>query len=351
MDKHQNKISIKINGKERTVPERNNEHFQLHQADEEIAAAREEEENFTWVLPDESIQNEKMQKDERPIIPIEDLRDAISSNRKGIRPTRIKGNQIFTLKQIVMTTILAVFIGVGFGIMILMVVKDTNQKPVNTTTSSVSANEKSKPEDKSDAKAGKTSAFQLEPLSIGVIQGGRFSTADAADVIVNELKAAGYAAIEIEQDGFFYVLIGAGLVKEDLAGLKSKYTDPDTGYFAKEFVINGGSYKTVPVADSNLISHSIEVFQELLSISSQAFNTGAISEEQSKQLEGLDGKLKSIKLEGVNEKLSNFVNSLSNSQEYLHTYKKSDNDKALWQSQQSLLDAYKNYGQWVGQLK
>ncbi|WP_010678292.1 hypothetical protein [Bacillus timonensis] len=140
MDKH-NRISIKINGKEPKVKSEGKETTKFVETEkpligienDEVAAAQEEEEDdFSWVLPDESLKNKPLKEKEIPIIPIEDLRQTKGPSKIPKLSKKNSGIQLFSVKQFVGSLVLAIVLGVGFGFMILKVVEDVNAGPAES---------------------------------------------------------------------------------------------------------------------------------------------------------------------------------------------------------------------------
>lgn len=366
MDKTK-QISIKINGKQQKVPEeqpeiepyikvkgKKSQTYTIVE-NEEVAAAREEEEDdFTWVLPDESVKKDSTPDFEIPVIPIEDLRKPKGSSKIPHFPKKSKGSgiQVFTFKQFLVSILLAVVVGTGFGIMILKVVSDVNAGPEGVQTPPTTSEETPAPgsNGKEEPAATDVVSVQLEPLSTGVIQGGKFSTLDSADTVVSQVKSSGYAASTVEQDGSFFVFMGIGADQQSIAGIKAEYENTEFEYFEKAFVNEGGSFTNAAKPDSEAITASLSLFKGLLAQSSQAFGSGTIADAEWEKLSAEYAKVKEIKQENLTEDMKAFITKLISSYESLQTFKTGGDKKVLWQSQQAVLDAFSSYTKWVSKL-
>ncbi|MFS0861724.1 hypothetical protein [Fredinandcohnia sp. 179-A 10B2 NHS] len=367
MDKTK-QISIKINGKQQKVPEeqpeiepyikvksKKNQTFTIVE-NEEVAAAREEEEDdFTWVLPDASVKKDATPDFEIPIIPIEDLRKTKGPSKIPHFPKKSKssGIQVFTFKQFLVSILLAVVVGTGFGVMILKVVSDVNAGPEGAQTPPTTSEETPPPSSnngKEEPAATDVIEIQLESLSTGVIQGGKFSTLEAANTVVSQVKSSGYAASAVEQDGSFFVFMGIGADQQSIAGIKAVYESTELEYFVKAFVYEGGSYKNAAKSDSEAIATSLPLFKGLLAQSSQAFGTGTIADAEWEKLSTDYAKVKEIKQDKLTEDMKAFITQIISAYESLQTFKTGGDKKVLWQSQQAALDAFSNYAKWVSKL-
>ncbi|MFT4412796.1 hypothetical protein ACLM5H_02945 [Fredinandcohnia humi] len=365
MDKRKEQISIKINGKEQKVTEGQhgkkpftrlnveNQHTINVVENEEIAVAREEEEDdFNWVLPDESFQRDSSPEIQIPVIPIEDLRKSKGSSKIPKLPKRSKGIQVFTMKQFLVSILLAIVLGTGFGMMILKVVGDVSTQPAGTETPPVSTEDppSSGIDDKEEPKGSTGASIEIAPLTTGIIQGGKFSTVESANTIVSQIKSGGYAATSVEQEGAFFVFMGIGVDSGQISALEAEYESTSFEYFGKNLTLEGGSFTTSTKEDSEAIKEALPFFQEMLSLSSQAFQSGTISDEAWGKLLNSNEKMKEIKQENLTEDLKNFSTHLTNAFNSLQSFKGNGDKKVLWQSQQSLLDAYKSYSSWIAQL-
>lgn len=359
MDK-QNRISIKINGKEPKVKKEVKEKTEFVEKEkplilvenEEVAAAQEEEEDdFSWVLPDENLRNQKTKEKEIPVIPIEDLRHTNGPSKIPYLPKKSKGIQVFSLKQFVISIALAIVLGTGFGFMILKVVEDVNAGPAeNDNPTQVTTGNPAPTGKQEDPPASSQVAIDLETLSTGIVQGGKFTTAESANTTVSDIKGKGFAATTVEMDGAFYVIAGIGSEQGSVGGIKAKYEEAFPEFFTKTFEVPGGSYSNAGKMDAEAIKVSLPVYKELLTLSSQAFDTGAIDNGQLENLSKQITAVKEIKKDNLHAQLKEFNAYIESSFTQLQSFKDGGDEKSLWQSQQSLLNAYQAYTVWVSEL-
>ncbi|MEH7379786.1 hypothetical protein V7138_04825 [Bacillus sp. JJ1533] len=359
MDKR-NQISIKINGKESKIKKETKETTDFVEKEkpliivenEEVAAAQEEEEDdFSWVLPDESLKNHSLKEKEIPVIPIEDLRHTKGTSKLDYIPRKKKGFHLFSAKQLVISIILAIVLGSGFGIMILKVVEDVNAGPAqNNTPTQVPENTTPPAGNQEEKPVSNQVAIELETLSTGVIQGGKFSSADSANTTVTEIKEKGFAAAAVKMDGAFYVIAGIGAEQSSVSGIKTKYKEAFPEFFSKTLEVPGGSYTNLAKADSEAINADLPVFKELATLSSQAFEVGAVDNGQWENLSKQIATVKEIKTDNLHEQLKKFHTDIQSAFTQLQEYKNNGDQKSLWQSQQSLLNAYQAYTAWISKL-
>ncbi|MFS0822537.1 hypothetical protein [Bacillus sp. 1P02SD] len=359
MDKH-NRISIKINGRESKVKKEEKETPDFVESEkpliivenDEVAAAQEEEEDdFTWVLPDENLKNHSSKEKDIPVIPIEDLRHTKGPSKLEYIPKKKKGFQLFALKQFSISIVLAVVLGIGFGIMILKIVEGVNAGSAQNETPSQPTNETPPSSEKQqDTPASNPVAIDLETLSTGVVQGGTFSTVENANTRVDEIKGKGFAAVTVEMDGAFYVIAGIGAEQSSVSGIKTEYKEAFPDFFSKTYEVPGGSYTNAGKADSEAIKVDLPVFKELATLSSQAFGTGSIDNGQWENLAKQIATVKEIKTNNLHEQLQKFHTDVQTAFTQLQEYKNGGDQKTLWQSQQSLLNAYQAYTVWISEL-
>ena len=359
MDKH-NRISIKINGKESKVKKEEKETPEFVDSEkpliiienDEVAAAQEEEEDdFSWVLPDENLKNHSSKEKEIPVIPIEDLRQSKGPSKIPYKPKNKKGFHFFPVKQFAVSFVLAVILGVGFGFMILKIVDDVNAGPAeNEAPAEVTDNTPPSTGKQEDTPVSGQTAIDLETLATGVVQGGKFSTAESANTTVSEIKGKGFAATAVEVDGAFFVIAGIGSEQGSVSGIKTKYEEAFPEFFAKTFELPGGSYTNAGKADAEAINAALPVYKELVALSSQAFENGEIDNGQWDNLTKQIATVKDVKTDSLHAQMKEFHTNVQSAFTQLQEFKNGGGQKSLWQSQQSLLNAYQAYSVWISEL-
>ncbi len=369
MDKGNNRISIKINGNEQLIEEtsKNTEKIQSKssnlqeeslaplKANEEIAAAKEDKEEFDWVLPTyEEVENDRTSN----IVQIEDVRNKpkktpymslVKQKGKGVNRRNPSG-----IKALFISIILAVIVGLGLGAMILNLISDVEDIPasVNNGQPSLPVNSSGKENEEAEpGQATPTTSLELPPIKAAAVQLGKFTTKESANSVVEGAKGTGFPATAIEADGFYFVFIGIGLDKGKLSTIDKSYEEKvGDDPWPKEYIIEGGSFTNVNEKDANYVDGSHKLFMELLGISSSAFETNSISEEQWSNATKVYDQVKGQDVEGLSEPLKSYSIQLSSAFDHLKSFQQSKEQAVLWKSQQSLLDALYYFQQWKNGL-
>lgn len=347
VDKQKQQISIKINGKERTIkpnePVEIEEYQKIYTTDsfhlKEVAAAQEEEE-FTWVLPEE----QENTNEDISYIPIEDLRKPSKSKINGLPPTPFNRKSNMGMKHSILSTILAIIIGTGFGMIILNVIANLDAKEETPAISQPKGTQPTTPADKPKG-AEESIALELPSLELGVIQEGMYTTNDSAITIVEKMKKSGFAAAVLEEDGL-KVFTGIGFNKVGLGEIEKLYEAAGIDKWAKPFLIEGGSFSNVNKEEAEYVVNGQALLLLLSEQSSTAFQTGIISDDKWNKIFELYGNVKDQKLESASEEFKSFSTNLKNAYESLKKYKGTSDKKDLWNTQQALLDALQNYQNW-----
>ncbi|WP_078545330.1 SPOR domain-containing protein [Litchfieldia alkalitelluris] len=371
MDKGNNRISIKINGQERSMEENSTEDYKQkkdssHSNDDvlqpfiykkEMAAAKEEEDNdeFSWVLPDEDSESSNSSN----VVQIEDVRNkskkpnpyfkSKSSLPKG---KRLHGNNNSYLKTLLVSILLAVVVGLGLGTMILNFISDTESASSNPETPSTPI--VATPAGEDDQGKGtetKTGSLDLAPIQAAVVQEGKYGNKDSASGLAKDMRALGIPSASVEMDGFYYVFVGIGSSKASVDELDKIFEDKaGKESFHKDIEISGGSFSNVTEQDAIYIKGSQTLFSQLLSISSNSFASSSISDDEWSKVTATFTDLEKQDTSKLSEGLQSFSSSIIEAYNQLKTYKDSKNEESLLKSQQELLNAFLNYQSWKNSL-
>lgn len=366
MDKPKQGISIKINGQERTYNLYKEEKeskldteldtFENH----EVAAAKEaEEDDFTWVLPTTTENDEG----NRPTIAIEDVRNYSSkkSNKfKGFGKKSFPTRSIFPSKSFLFSVLLGIFIGTGFGLIILNLLTDELvQEQVSSNNPQAGTALENPVEEKEDnpSSAGedskddvKTIPLKVSPLNPVVVQAGIFSTKDSGQLIVDKIKSLGYSAVMLDNTDTFIVLAGIGSNVELVKQMSSVYVQSNQEHFVKPLTINGGDYQNVPEIESQFIAKAIPLYNELATVSSGLLAGSDMNAEKWKNVVGLYNEINSLDQGKVTEQIQSFSTNVTKAFDLLNSYYETKDKASLWQSQQALLEGLKDYQLWVSTL-
>ncbi|MCA1031920.1 hypothetical protein LCL95_12870 [Bacillus timonensis] len=351
MDKHNShRISIKINGQERSFKTNNESEEKIEGKNtslidhNELAAAKEIEEleEFEWVLPKES-KNSKGNKEE--FSPIEDVRNLpkpskLSKNKLKSHGLNRKSN--FPYKELIASIVLAVFIGSLFGVVILNLFTRGDEVPVVNPSVPLQGDEK--PVKSNDNKENNLAVtLELPHLTSSVIQVGKFSTKESAMTVLNTAKTSNFPAVISNEQGFFYVYVGIGLTKDNLSTISKEYSKVSEEFWAKPIEVSGGTFENVNEKDAQLIKKSKDLFEKMLHISDIGFTSGVISNEIWSPVDQATKELISNESEIKNDDILKLSNTLKSAYTNLLSYKESNEKRALWDAQQTLLNALVQY--------
>ncbi|WP_404329424.1 SPOR domain-containing protein [Mesobacillus maritimus] len=294
MDKHKT-ITIKINGKERSHKDEKPKSEKQAQAStgseakpkikawNETAAAKESaEDSFDWVLPELSEEDEKDFK----VVP-----KSKENKQRGFRlpglpqpPNKNRRNSSPIFSRIALNVLLAVALGLGFGMIILNTVKpDTLETVVPANT----APAKDKPSEGGSGTGTGTGSESLElpALSTFVVQGGVFSSKDSANTAVKELEGKGINAQAVAVNGQYALLLGMASSLEDAKAVGTDLESKGAEVFSKPLELGGFSMEGLTKEESGVLKIAPELFATL---SGGDFSNPAAVEGQLANLKKID---------------------------------------------------------------
>ncbi|MBS4176192.1 SPOR domain-containing protein [Lederbergia citrea] len=318
-------IKIKINGDERPFSEEAAIHDWQSGSNEAAATASEEsmdEEEFDWILPE-------VEKKEMPefhkvnYAPTE--RKLPSHWRKKMKPG---------ISGLILSILLAVAIGLVLGSFILKMAKlpeDSSTIAVNEVKLPPAAEEKVKDVPKTGY-VGK-----LPAIGIPVLQGGVFSTQEAAEERAREFSAHELASKIVILDGQYYVFIGVAgdlpTAKEWESELKQKGID----VWAKELTIQEKEIKLTSKAEADELTAETEVYHLLAKEAAGGQLLGKLNDDTLTEVAKVMGADKSTSYK--NELANDLHSKLAAAQKSLIEFQKSSTNKQeLLKAQQALLE-------------
>lgn len=324
-------MKVKINGKEQPLKEEV-VIKDWSKAKKETAAAEERLENdeFEWVLPEknipdvpefqtvQSIQETKSQ-EKRPKINLPKyIQKKFSPNKTGL----------------LISSILAVAIGLGFGLFILKLVIN----PENSTTMTDAAPAVAPDSGKEQ---GTALTATMPGLSAAVIQGGVFSTEEAAESYSEQFTGKGLPTISLNVDEQQFLFIG---ITEDLSSAKTlaeDYKSQGIDVYAKEINIPENQIKVDSKTEAEWMKEAPKLFGTLAKETSGARSGGQINEQV---LQDTEKTIKSFEEKNVQQKVAvDLRNHLEDAMKQLSAYLASPNGESLAKAQQSLLQFFKVY--------
>ncbi|MGO4888573.1 hypothetical protein ACJ2A9_12490 [Anaerobacillus sp. MEB173] len=334
MDKDHRQISIRLNGKKHNYEE---------SAEPEAAAANEEDELLSLPEPEKKTSKiidfgkrlHERKKNDQPFWDDGNREQGpkLPLKRKKKRRTTIG----LSLKSLPMSMIIAVvsavIIGISFGFMVLTVFTSDRIEP--TTAPSMETNE---PLGTPVITEGEVT---IPALTVDIVQGGAFSTADKGEVGVANLQRSGYAAVISKANEPVLLFIGVGNNREEAAAVADLYKENGQEVYLKSLTIPTVQMPATETSSATFLAEGGELFHELITLSVNSLNSSSPTEKQLTAIEQKHVQWKEKQQQFVSdfselsEPASAFASSLSSAVEQL---KQPNSNQQFWQVQQSLLD-------------
>ncbi|MCA0986218.1 hypothetical protein [Guptibacillus algicola] len=331
-------ISIRFNG------ENKDRDPEVHK--EESAAAEEKE--FEWILPE--------RRDEKKVVEFKKLQlpkkkypQVEKSKKKHMLPLRrkkkkhlVSQNRSLTLhKSVVVSVASAVFIGVLFGFILLMVFSGDDLAPP------VSSDAK----ESTEVTAVSTDTAELS-LSLQVVQSGVYSTEESALEFQQRLKDNGFPAAIINSDNY-YLMIGVSSTVEGQEALAGYFKSKGEDVYAKQWNVSAEG----AVLSKEGVAHLTEgkaFIEELVSMDLNGLTDKELTADMLGDVEGRLSEWSQATPDiealskGDGEEL---VTSLTGAVAEMKEYTSNETISSLWVAQQHLLDALVSYQELVESLK
>ncbi|MGD6895123.1 hypothetical protein [Bacillus infantis] len=301
-------------------------------AELEAAPAREAaDDEFDWILP------EIMEEDPEP----KEYKFAAKTEKGSGKKSSLfsspgkPSNQKALVRSVVISVFFAVLFGTSLGFLMLkMVIHDGSaEEPegaAQATAGSVSSTDQG-------SSAG-NGTLALEPLTVFVVQGGVFSTKDAAEKIQSTIFEKGAPAQLMEMEGKSYLFLGAAGSLEDAKQLGTDYKSKGMDAFAKELAAGGKTLDKLQEEDKKFLQAAPGMYSSMAAGMGAVTPGTAIPEEALKQaadvsaqLAGFDEAKLSADRVGVMQK------ELSEAAELIASYQKNPDEKGYYAIQQHLL--------------
>lgn len=319
------KITIKINGQVKTFKDGT-----LVDSKPEAAAAAEPEESFDWILPEED------EESERKVMEMKKPKPGFFSFGNGwITPNKKK--PIVFLQTYLIPIICAVIIGTSLGIIVLKTIAGTA-----TTSGTQPYERETVPTEKSgktaDTGKEKKAAAVVTEIKTYLVQGGIFTTKDAAAEIQQQVAEKNVPAEIFKQDDQFVLYLGASSTLEESKKLAVFLKTYGVDVFWKEVTINSGAKEK----DQKILGDMVPVYQQLTQDSSAQL----LGSDSKLNQEKTDKQLASLKTEVKNASsasLSDAYNQLTAAAELHRQYQSSQEKTQLLQTQDKLLMFLQNY--------
>ncbi|WP_223702926.1 hypothetical protein [Sutcliffiella deserti] len=370
MDKHQ--VKIKINGKEKsfnegdrkpvgnmyeetftpnpTITERNDfpeeEDLPIIIVDELAASAeKHEDEEFEWVLPKEPVlenkQSHKKEEKTKSKSYIEDLRTIKGGKGKKNRPTPLGRKKIASpsfSKQLIVSILMAVGIGTCLGFLILgiMNMSDGSLNPSQPAAAPVT--EGTGTGTNETTKATGEQSVTLASQAIAVLQGGAFTTSDAATATIQQFQSKGFSAAAVNNDPI-YVFVGIGQSVEGMKTLGGMATEKGLETYAKDFTIPEKTFTSLTTDDVLILQEGQALYKELLIASSLLLQGKEMDPALQEKIDNQYTKIADVEAGKLTEGPTQWKEYLTGAYQNLQQYQTTKDNQQLWDAQQKLLEA------------
>lgn len=309
------KITIKINGEEKNYQEKELPIHYWQDADQEVAAARQEKSEIP-----------------RPPSNLEILRKKKGPKRLKIKPLATNRRQIKIQPMVLIASISAIAIGVLIGIIFLHVLNNETKKPAATPDT----------EDHGSGNEQPVTSEQtvLQKQQIVFIQEGVYKNEDAVKEHVLELQSSGKAAGYIKNGESIHVL--SALVDSVDNGKAMLGNELYTDMWPKELEVPEKIVQNLTKDEKQFLESAFPFFEMLIGEGTKVFIQG---DKYAGSLESLKTQhetllaLKDIKLEPI----KNMQSSLSKAYEEMNTYTGNHQDENWLKSQNFLLQFLTTY--------
>ena len=318
------KITIKINGQVKTFKDGT-----LVDSKPEAAAAAEPEESFDWILPEEdeeSVRNVPETKKPKPGL--------FSFGNGWITPNK-KKPMVF-LQSYLIPIICAVIIGTSLGFIVLKTIAGTATSGTQLSEGEMVPTEK--PVETADTEKEKKAAAVVTEIKTYLVQGGIFTTKEAAAEIQQQVAEKNVPAEIFKQDDQFVLYLGASSTLEESKKLAVFLKTYGVDVFWKEVTIKSG----LKDKEQKILGEMVPVYQQLTKDSSAQL----LGSESKLNQEKIDKQLASLKTEvkkASSASLSDAYNQLTAAAELHRQYQSSQEKNQLLQTQDKLLMFLQNY--------
>ncbi|WP_017755960.1 hypothetical protein [Calidifontibacillus oryziterrae] len=373
MDKpREERISIKINGKEKFA-------LTEQELNQEIAAAKEAGDDDSCIV---LVENREEQLEINNIIDFEERRIKRDTVKKGIQITSDNGKKLIhkkrkkhlpklrgkqaanaTLKKVLFSFVLAIAIGTGLGYIVLSLFTDIageNSYNQNGQRGEAHINGIAEEMNKGTEETGmvhsdpslSTPTSSVAPIEIPamkaeVVQGGAFSTLEAANEYATKIKNNGEAAVLVPNSEPVLMFIGIGTRRSDAMIISDYYQEKGQEVYIKTIETNTIDTSLLNSHVAQFVSTGHTIFQSLISASTSALQVGKLNNAVWNQLVIDFVEWSKLKPDDLSVDLQRFSEAITRSHKALATFYSTNNDQYLWDSQQALLEGLLAYQKWI----
>ncbi|NEU29775.1 hypothetical protein GN156_03165 [bacterium LRH843] len=198
----------------------------------------------------------------------------------------------------------------------------------------------------------------LPSLAVEVVQGGAFTDAVKGTEIVNQLKEKGFAATLTEGTDPIYLFIGLGDDRAQATKVGELYETISQETYLKSYDINGKGITGQAEEVTAWFTSAIAQYKELLQFSVGGLGEGTVVSKD--KLQKLTKSLETLQVERAaftklpeqaQTHANAFADSLTETKNGLSQFHETSDKRALWKTQQSLLNGLIHYDQLIKSLK
>lgn len=336
MNQNHNRISIRVNGKDKPARQ--------ERLEKETAAA--EQNDFHWVLPENESdvaetdlkewrtqhQRRKKQRStsgQAPKLPVHRKKTGRSLS---LRKKKTAGH---LPKKQWLSGFSAVVVGLVMGMIALTMF--TNHEPEQASAKQTNSQAT---ETTGSAKAGKIHTFTDLGLTLQMVQGAAFSSKANGKSAVNDLKNSGFAAVLNPENNKVYMFIGVGTEEGKAEALGQIYKKQGQDIWVKSLQIGTGSSR-LNQQTGDFLEAAKPVMESLITGSVKGLTAGK-SVFTDSEWTHLKNEVKQLKGEGT-EDTGSLMNELEAAMANFGNYREKSDSTALWDAQQALLEAVLAY--------
>ncbi|RFU71579.1 hypothetical protein D0469_00250 [Peribacillus saganii] len=306
-------ITIKINGETKSFTEENNS--SLSPLDETAAAVENADESFDWILPDH---------DEASNETAESIFDPeLTKKKTGFTFESVKQTKNFSFfKRPLAALFLAVLIGACLGIIVLKII--TAKEEVKETSASVVSVVPSEDAPKAAAAVSSLEAF--------VVQGGVFSTEEAAKKVLEDIEQKQIPVRVFPLEGKYFLFLGTAPSLEAGKKLSAYYKGFQLDVYWKPVTLDYSNKMTSQ--DQELLHSLSSVYKDMTSI----VTSRMLQEDPGIKPDEYQGILTSLNKEEMkNKQLKDMYKQLVLADEFIKQTEESSQPVILLKAQARLL--------------
>lgn len=296
----------------------------------ETAAAKESvDESFDWIIPESTGHDIQ----EYKVVSSQNQKKGGTKKPKFITFSNKRNGGVF--KSILVTALFAILVGSSLGVLMLKLFINNDSKPAATEPEVVGKES----DNSSESTSGKSTSIVLGAQTAFIVQGGAFTTKDAATAAVTQAKGKGLPAQTLNMSDKEFLFLGVADSIETAKTLGAQYkANGFEDVFSKQIPIGEKTVSDINETEKSFLEASPAIFQKLSKITSGAIISGSVTEDSSKEVTSLSEQVNQSSEKLKNEKVKTLNQELSSALKSVEAYKEKKNKNSLVEAQQHLLN-------------